>query len=113
MMVALLAQVGGAVGRVAPDATAYWGRSATHDLLIDSDWTDSAQDQDNMRAARTVWGAVERFTEGFYVNTEPGADDKRVRGTYGGNYGRLQQLKTKYDPANLFRLNANIRPIGS
>jgi hypothetical protein len=33
-----------------------------------------------------------------------------VRGTYGGNFERLQELKKKYDPANLFRLNANIKP---
>jgi hypothetical protein len=110
MLLALWAQVGGAVARVKPEATAYWGRKAASDLLIDSEWTDRAQDEANIKVVRNVWGAVEKFTEGFYVNSEPGADDKRVRGTYGGNYERLQKLKSQYDGSNLFRLNANIKP---
>jgi hypothetical protein len=44
------------------------------------------------------------------VNTEPGADDQRLRATYGDNYPRLVQLKNQVDPANLFALNANIKP---
>ena len=107
------AQMGGAVSRVSPEATAYWGRKATHNLLIITEWADRGQDQSHIKAAREVWTAVEKFTDGFYVNTEPGADDKRVRGTYGGNYARLEQLKKKYDPGNLFRLNANIKPTGT
>jgi len=103
-------QMGGAVSRISPDATAYWGRKATHNLLIITEWKDRAEDQPHIKAARQVWAGVEKFTDGFYVNTEPGADDKRVRGTYGGNYARLQQVKNKYDPTNLFRLNANIKP---
>jgi FAD/FMN-containing dehydrogenase len=103
-------QMGGAVSRVSPEATAYWGRKATHNLLVITEWKDRGEDQPHIKAARQVWATVEKFTEGFYVNTEPGADDKRVRGSYGGNYARLQQLKTKYDPTNLFRLNANIKP---
>ena len=50
------------------------------------------------------------FTQGYYVNTEPSEDEKRLRGTYGENYPRLVQLKNKYDPTNLFHLNANIKP---
>lgn len=103
-------QMGGAVSRISPEATAYWGRKATHNLLIITEWKNRSEDQPHIRTARQVWAGVEKFTDGFYVNTEPGADDKRVRGTYGGNYDRLQQLKKKYDPSNLFRLNANIRP---
>jgi FAD/FMN-containing dehydrogenase len=108
--VVLWAQIGGAVARVAPTETAFWTRRATHDLLIGGGWADRTKDEANIKALRGVWSGVERFTEGFYVNTEPGADDKRVRATYGGNYARLQQLKDKYDPINLFRMNANIRP---
>lgn len=110
MMAVVWAQMGGAVSRVPPAATAYWGRNATHNLIIETEWKDRGEDQSHIKAARGVWTAVERFTDGFYVNTEPGADDKRVRGTYGGNYSRLRQLKQQYDPGNLFRLNANIKP---
>jgi len=110
MVGAMCDQVGGAVARVKPEDTAYWGRKAAFDLMIYSEWADRTQDEANIKTVRTVWGAVEKFTEGFYVNTEPGADDKRVRGTYGGNYERLQKLKKQYDGANLFRLNANIKP---
>jgi FAD/FMN-containing dehydrogenase len=103
-------QVGGAVSRVAPDATAYWNRMADYDLLIMGTWTDRSQDQDHIKALRGFWSGVERFTQGFYVNSEPGADDARIRATYGDNYLRLRELKRKYDPGNLFRLNANIKP---
>ena len=52
------------------------------------------------------------FTKGYYVNTEPSESEQRLRATYGDNYPRLVQIKKKYDPGNLFRLNANIRPQG-
>jgi len=108
--VALWGQIGGAVSRVAPDATAYWNRMAEHDLIIMGNWTDGSQDESHIGTLRSFWSGVERFTQGFYVNTEPGADDARVRATYGNNYARLRQVKNKYDPGNRFRLNANIRP---
>jgi hypothetical protein len=44
------------------------------------------------------------------VNAEPNADAQRLRATYGDGFPRLVQLKNKYDPNNLFRLNANIKP---
>jgi FAD/FMN-containing dehydrogenase len=51
------------------------------------------------------------LTEGFYVN-EIAHDDpaRRVEGTYGGNYSRLVALKKRYDPTNVFHMNANIKP---
>jgi FAD/FMN-containing dehydrogenase len=105
-----LSQMGGAIARRSQSATAFWHRPALYDLLLGGIWTDRSQDQSNIKAIREVWAGIEKFTEGYYVNTEPGADDKRVRATYGGNYARLVQIKDKYDPANLFRLNANIKP---
>jgi hypothetical protein len=49
-------------------------------------------------------------TGGVYVNNLGDEGEERVRAAYGGNYERLVALKTKYDPANLFRLNQNIKP---
>jgi hypothetical protein len=103
-------QLGGAMARVKPDATAYWNRGAQFDLLLDGAWPERAQDKENLQAGRTMWAKLEPFTDNYYVNTEPSADEKRLRATYGDNYPRLVQLKNKYDPMNLFRLNANIKP---
>jgi hypothetical protein len=54
---------------------------------------------------------VEPFSQGVYVN-HLDADDsaRRVRSAYGPNYERLVAVKTRYDPANFFRLNNNIGP---
>ncbi len=107
---AAFSQMGGAVARKSRSATAFWNRPALYDLLLNGNWSDRSQDQAYIRSIREVWAGIEKFTEGYYVNTEPGADDKRVRATYGDNYARLVQLKNTYDPGNLFRLNANIKP---
>jgi FAD/FMN-containing dehydrogenase len=101
----------GAVSRVAADATAYPHRSGIH-MGIYSIWTDSADATANVKWAREGWDLTRPVsTGGVYVN-ELGLDesDARIQGAYGGNYRRLAQLKAKYDPENLFRLNANIPP---
>jgi FAD/FMN-containing dehydrogenase len=102
--------LGGAVARVKPTATAYWNRLAQFDLILNGFWSERAQDQQNLKDGRALWSVFEPFTEGYYVNTEPSEDEKRLRATYGDNYARLVELKNKYDPMNLFRLNANIKP---
>jgi FAD/FMN-containing dehydrogenase len=107
-------QHGGAVARVKPEDTAIWHRDAAQSLLVDSDWDNPHDERARdtaMQWARDTWHKLERFTDGFYVNTMAGDDPhQRVRTTYGGNYPRLVQLKDKYDPKNLFRLNANVPP---
>lgn len=103
-------QMGGAIARVKPEATAFWNRPAKYDFLNDVSWKDSTKDEEARKVARSVWAGVEPFTRGHYVNTVPGASSERVRITYGDNYPRLLALKEKYDPLNLFRLNANIKP---
>ncbi len=100
----------GSVARVKPDATAYWNRASKWDLLLSGVWSDHTQDQHNAAVLRDLWKAFEPFTKGYYVNTDPSADEQRLRATYGDNYTRLVALKNKYDPTNLFRLNANIKP---
>jgi FAD/FMN-containing dehydrogenase len=105
-----LGQCGGAVARVRPDATAYWNRNAKWELLMAGAWFDHTQDQHNAAVLRDLWKSFEPYTKGYYVNVEPSAEEQRLRETYGDNYARLVQLKTKYDPTNLFHLNANIKP---
>jgi hypothetical protein len=53
------------------------------------------------------------FAAGRYVNYL--GDDEAgdpVAAAYGANYRRLQEVKTKYDPMNFFRMNQNIKPLG-
>ena len=107
-------QHGGAASRVKPDATAIWHRDAARSLLVDAAWDDPHDEHARdvgMQWARETWHKLEPYTDGFYVNTMAGDDPhQRVRSTYGGNYPRLVKLKDKYDPTNLFRLNANVPP---
>ena len=102
--------IGGQVARVKPDATAYWNRDAAYELLLGASWLDHSHDEHNIAVMRDIWKVFEPLTRGYYVNTEPSAGEARLKATYGDNYARLVQVKNQYDPKNLFRLNANIRP---
>ena len=101
----------GAVTRVAPDATAYPHRSGIH-AGVYSLWTDPTENSEHIAWARGGFEIMRPVSlGGVYVN-ELGLDetDDRIRSAYGINYPRLARLKAKYDPDNLFRLNANILP---
>ena len=100
---------GGEARRVKPDATAFWNRWMKYTLLLAGQWT-PAHNEESLRTARAFWGGLEPITRNYYVNTDVNDDEQRLRATYGDNYPRLVKLKDKYDPTNLFRLNANIKP---
>ena len=103
----------GAASRVAPDATAFPHRSGYHTGIY-SLWNDPSQNAPNIAWVRQTWTAMQPFISGgVYVN-ELGEDEglDRVLVAYGVNYERLQRIKAKYDPENLFSLNANIAPVG-
>jgi hypothetical protein len=103
---------GGAISRVSPNATAYFNRGASHNLGIANLWKMPAEDAaHNTEWVRKVWTQIEPLTHGQYVNLAATDDrDARVHAAYGDNYPRLAALKKRYDPNNLFRLNANIKP---
>jgi len=105
--------LGGAAGRVKPDATAFWNRDAHHDLAVWASWDDRSKNEQMVANVRTFWRKLEHLTKGYYINTDTPDDERRLRETYGGNYDRLAKIKAKYDPTNLFRLNANIKPTAS
>ena len=104
-------QTGGAASRIGPEETAFFHRDAQYDLIIASIWTDPRDSQANIRWAREVGDAATPFgSEGVYVNNMIDEGGEQIRAAYGNNYERLVALKNEYDPANLFRLNANIKP---
>jgi FAD/FMN-containing dehydrogenase len=108
--VVLLNQLGGAIVDPAADATAYSHRHANFDLLIGAAWDDDADSEENVAWGRNYFKEVAGYTSGFYVNNEIDESAKAVRKNYLGNYKRLVKLKNEYDPGNMFRLNANIKP---
>jgi hypothetical protein len=108
--VMLLQQLGGAISRVRPDATAFNHRNARFDLLALGSWDDPAQSGTHSSWVKSFWSGLEPYTRGYYFNTSIGDDQEKVRANFGANYPRLVQLKDRYDPGNLFRLNANVLP---
>jgi len=101
--------LGGATARVAPDATAFANRNVAVNFGISYGSDDPALNDAGIAAVREFYYALEPHMAGFYANLHQDDKDK-VGGNYGANYPRLVGLKDKYDPTNLFRLNANIRP---
>ncbi len=101
--------LGGETARIGEDSTAFAHRKVAFNLGIDSVFTDPAETEDRVAAVRRYYEAMAPFMKGYYTNlNEEGAG--KTKGNYGSSYARLAQIKAKYDPNNLFRLNANIEP---
>ena len=109
-----LQQLHGIAGRVPATETAFPHRFDHYDCGPWAIWQDPADTERCIRWARECWDALRpHYEPSAYVNTvdDVGGDDEdRVKSAYGPNYPRLVSLKNKYDPTNLFRLNANIPP---
>lgn len=105
-------QSGGAISRVANDATAFSHRDAMGNLLSAVDWAHGWRDPtEHIAWERRFWSTLEPFTEGFYTNDlEVEETAAGVNANFRENYRRLVEIKNRYDPGNLFRLNANIQP---
>ncbi|MEA2410966.1 MAG: hypothetical protein QOC77_1527 [Thermoleophilaceae bacterium] len=103
---------GGAVARVADDATAFGGRGAEYVLNVIARTPDADGFETNVAWARGTTDALAPVSrEGAYVNFMGDAGDARLHETYGeAKYERLVALKRRYDPTNVFHLNQNIAP---
>ncbi|MGH8130090.1 MAG: FAD-binding oxidoreductase [Steroidobacteraceae bacterium] len=101
---------GGAIGRVATDATAFPHRRSTHNMLSIVSWKLQDDAAPHMDYLRKYWAGLERFTNGYYTNETADEAQGIVDDNYQGNLGRLREIKKKFDPINLFRLNANVQP---
>jgi hypothetical protein len=107
----LIEHYGGAASRVDPSATAFWHRSGIYDAALISCWQSPADTQRNVDWTRRSFDTLRPFGSGAYLlNFLDQEEDSVVRAAFGGNHSRLVQMKNKYDPTNLFRLNQNIKP---
>jgi hypothetical protein len=99
------------MSRVAADATAYPHRSAHFIMNVHTRWREVAKDRACISWARELFQASAPFATGAaYVNFIPEDEADRTEKIYGSNYRRLTEVKRRWDPQNLFRLNQNIRP---
>lgn len=112
MSVVQLRVLGGAMARVPADATAFSHRDKPIFLAMMNAWDDG--DDGNKHAAwvESLWRQIAPQTDGAYVNFLDEEGDDRVKAAYSPEaYARLVAVKRHYDPDNLFRRNANIRPV--
>lgn len=101
----------GAVGRVAPDATAFPVREHNFNLVVLSLWDDASDDARQVAWTRAFYAAMQPWSAALvYVNALSDDDGGRVAEAYGLNFERLADVKAKYDPGNMFRRNQNVPP---
>ncbi|MFN0095301.1 MAG: FAD-binding oxidoreductase [Dehalococcoidia bacterium] len=112
MSAMLMVYMSGLATRVPADATAFGLRKPQWDVNVIGQWEDPAESPQHIAWVREAWSAVEPLISGAaYVNHLAGDDSvEKVRASYGANFDRLVAVKRRYDPGNLFRLNANISP---
>ncbi|MEH6631631.1 MAG: FAD-dependent oxidoreductase [Halopseudomonas aestusnigri] len=105
---------GGATAKVAADATAFGDRSMGWMYSLDGVWSDPGDDDPNIAWSREGWSNSEQFGHHgrAYLNFPGHGEDSAslTRASFGDNYQRLVEIKTKYDPLNQFRFNQNIQP---
>jgi len=101
---------GGAIGRVPADATAFAHRKSIANMLPIVSWPLDQDAAPHIAYIREYWKTLQSSTDGYYTNEASDEPQRVQHANYQGNFERLQALKNKYDPGNLFRLNANIAP---
>ncbi len=104
-----IAHLGGAITRVDPAATPFPQRRRRFVMNVHTRWSEAECDEACIAWARKLYSQTAAHAAGsVYVNFMPSDDDGRLTEAYGSNIDRLPQVKAKYDPKNLFRLNHNI-----
>jgi FAD/FMN-containing dehydrogenase len=111
LSIAHLYPIDGAVHKVGRHETAWNCRDATWSMVICGIDPDPANAPALKAWAKAYWDALHPHNlKGAYLNFMMEEGEDRIRATYGDNYDRLAAIKKKYDPANFFRVNQNIKP---
>lgn len=106
--------LGGAINRIDPSATAFVHRSALFDAQYSGSWTSGGQAKDvaNKAWVEQIYSAVHPYADGgAYVNYIDPDQSGWQQAYYGSNLARLEQVKKKYDPDNIFNFAQSI-PVG-
>jgi hypothetical protein len=106
-----LAYLGGAAGEIGARETAFGDRSAPFVLTLLANWTDAADDSQNIAWVRGVFNRLRpAMKPGVYVNFMSGDEQDRVSEAYRERWDRMVEVKSHYDPTNFFKLNQNVPP---
>lgn len=111
MTTVLVEQYGGAVSRVGKSDTAFAQRHGEYDLGILTQWVEPTESERHISWTRGFADAMTPFRSGDYLLNFLGDENEdTIRASFGSNYSRLVEVKTKYDPTNFFRVNQNVKP---
>jgi hypothetical protein len=103
--------IDGAAHKVGKNETAFSYREARYSEVIVGVDPDPKNNEKIIAWTKGYWSALHPFSAGgAYVNFMMEEGHNRVKDSYRDNYARLVEVKTKYDPTNLFRVNQNVRP---
>lgn len=100
----------GAVTRVGPTDMAFALRRPGYEVDVFGEWGGPKEKDAAVHWVNALHDKLRAFSHGLYVNGLSAPNDDMMRAAYGANYARLVQIKDKYDPENVLRLNPNIRP---
>jgi hypothetical protein len=100
----------GAITHVAARDMAFALRRPGYEVDIVGSWSAPAEKASAVRWVKALRDSLQPFSHGVYVNQLGETSDELVRSSYGSNYARLVEIKKKYDPKNVLRLNQNIKP---
>ncbi|HCE2443300.1 TPA: FAD-binding oxidoreductase [Vibrio parahaemolyticus] len=106
-----IASLGCAASRPEPESMAYSSRDANYVLNVHGRWDSAEDDQACIAWARDFFAKTKPYASGgAYINFLTQDEVERTESAYGPTYARLQEVKKKFDPNNLFRMNQNIKP---
>lgn len=102
----------GAATRVDPESTAFAARRPQWDFDAIGQWAEPSESDHHIAWVRELWDRLQPHLEGSAYVNHLALDDapEKIRASYGTNYRRLSEIKARYDPSNVFRVNANILP---
>jgi FAD binding domain-containing protein/berberine-like enzyme len=111
MTAVLVEQYGGAASRVGKSDTAFAQRHSEYDLGILTQWVEPTESERHIAWTRGFADAMTPFrSRDYLLNFLGDENDDTIKASFGSNYARLVEVKTKYDPTNFFRVNQNVKP---